>query len=273
MRESRALFEELSDHWGVAMLLFILADAALERGDYDAARRGHTESLALFRQIGDLPLSTNALVSLGRIACVDGDYARARVLIEEALAIRRQPGVDNPWTIAIALISLGEVARCEGDPARGVRTFEEALAYGRGLGDDVIIVPWSLHNLGHVALQSGDLATAAARFREGLVLRWPLGPSANLAAGLAGMAGVAVREGRLTEAVRLLGAVDNLLESTHRVLPPADDLARRADLAAIRSRLDAGAFDAAFREGHAAKFEELEAMANTVSPQGGDRRR
>ena len=265
MTESRALFEELGDHWGVAMLLFITADAALERGDYDAARRGHIESLALFRQVGDLNLSTNSLVSLGRIACVDGDYARARSLIEEALAIRRQPDVGNPWTIAIALISLGEVARCEGDAARGAPSFKEALAYGRGLGDDLLVVPWSLHNLGHVALQSGDLSAAAARFRESLVLRWPLGPSANVAAGLAGMAGVALREGRLMEAVTLFGAVDNLVASTHNLLPPADELVRRDDLAAIRMRLDDSAFDAAFREGHAAKFEDLETMANAVS--------
>ncbi|HEV2029096.1 MAG TPA: adenylate/guanylate cyclase domain-containing protein [Candidatus Dormibacteraeota bacterium] len=264
-RESRALFEELGDHWGVAMLLFITADAALERGDYDAARRGHTESLALFRQVGDLHLSTNPLLSLGRIACVDGDYARARVLIEEGLALRMQPDVGNPWTIAIALISLGEVARCEGDPARGAGSFDEALAYGRGLGDDALVVPWALHNLGHVGLQSGDLSAAAARFRESLLLRWPSGPSANLAAGLAGMAGVALREDQLTEAVRLFGAVDGMLESRHTVLPPADELVRRGDLAAARLRLDDQVFDAGFGEGHAAKFDELEAMANAVS--------
>ncbi|HEV2029082.1 MAG TPA: adenylate/guanylate cyclase domain-containing protein [Candidatus Dormibacteraeota bacterium] len=266
--ESRALFEELGDQFGLALLLFLMADAALERGDYEAARRGHLESLALFRQLGHLPLSTHPLVSLARIACVDGDYARARALIEQALAIRKRPELDNPWLIAIGLVSLGEVDRCEGDPARGLRSFEQALAYGRGLSDDMIVA-WSLHNLGHVALHSGDLTTAATRFRDSLLLRWRFGPGADVAGGLAGTGGVLLREGQLIEAVRLFGAVDGMLESRHRVLSPADEMVRRSDLAALRSHLDDRAFEVAFREGHAAKFEDLDAMANAVSLRGG----
>jgi predicted ATPase/class 3 adenylate cyclase len=262
--ESRALLEEVGDQFGVAMLLFLMADAALERGDYDAARRGHVESLALFRQIGHLPLTTNPLVSLARIACADGDYARARALIEEALAIRKRPEYDNPWLIAIALLSLGEVERCAGDAARGRQSFEQALAYGRGLADDMIVA-WALHNLGHVALHSGDLTTAAGRFRDSLRLRWRFGPGADIAAVLAGTGSVALREGRLIEGVRLFGAVDSMLESTHRVLSPADDLVRRSDLTALHSQLDDRTFEAAFHEGHGAKFEDLEAMANLVS--------
>jgi predicted ATPase/class 3 adenylate cyclase len=270
MSESRALFEEVGDVWGVAMLLFLMADVALQRGEYHTARSGHTESLALFRQLGDLQQSTMPLVSLGRLACIDGDYARARALIEETLSIRRRPDFNNPLQIAFALNSLGEVDRCEGDPARGARSFAQALAYGRELADDMIVA-WSLHNLGHVALQSGDLSEAGARFRESLLLRWRSGPGADVAAGLAGMAGVALREGQLTEAVRLLGAVDSMLASTHNVLPPADEQVRRGDLAALRLRLDDPAFEAALREGLAAKFEELEAMANAVSLRGSGR--
>ncbi|HVS49039.1 MAG TPA: tetratricopeptide repeat protein [Candidatus Dormibacteraeota bacterium] len=268
MRESRALFEELGDHWGVAMLLFLMADGALERGEYDAARSGHTESLALFKKLGDLQQSTMPLVSLGRLACIDGDYARARALIEETLVIRRRPDSNNPLQVAFALNSLGEVDRCEGDPSRGAPSFEQALAYGREMADDTIVA-WSLHNLGHVALHSGDLSEAAQRFRESLLLRWRWGPGADVASGLAGLAGVALRDGRLTEAVRLFGAVDNLVESTHNVLSPADEMVRSADLAAARSRLDAPVFDAAIHEGRQAKFEDLDAMANTISSRRG----
>jgi predicted ATPase len=265
MGESRALLEELGDLRGVAGLLFFMGDAALEHGDYDAARGRLTESLALFRQLGEVRLSANPMASLGRLACVDGDYARARALVGEALAIRTRP--DNPWQVAIGRISLGEVSRCEGDPAGGAQLFEQALADGRGMGDDMI-VGWALHNLGHVALQSDDRSTAAARFRESLLLRWRSGPSTDVAAGLAGMAGVALRDGELTEAVRLFGAVDVILDSAHRVLPPADERVRREDLAAIRLRLNDRAFDTAFRQGQAAKFEELDAMADAVSLRG-----
>jgi predicted ATPase/DNA-binding CsgD family transcriptional regulator len=262
--EARALFEELGDRWGIGMLLLYKADAAFRRGHYDDARSSLFEGLPLFKQLGDINLTASGLGGLGRLACIDGDYARARALVEEGLAIRRRPEFDNPRRIALALVSLGEIDRCEGDPARGTPWFEQALATGRELGDDWI-VGWSLHNLGHVDLHSGDLGAAAGRFRESLLLRWRLGPGAELATSVAGMASVALREGQLTEAVRLLGAVDGMLELTGFVLPPADELVRRADLAAIHSRLDDPAFDAAFAEGHATKFEDLEAMANAVS--------
>jgi predicted ATPase/DNA-binding CsgD family transcriptional regulator len=264
MHEARALVEEFGDEWEKGMLRLYLADMAFRRGEYEAARSPLVESLTLFKQVGDVNQSTSSLVGLGRLACIDGEYAHARTLVEEALAIRQRPEFDNPRRIALALIPLGEIDRCAGDPVRGAPSFQQALAIGRDLADDKL-VGWSLHNLGHVALHSGDGAAAAARLRESLVLRWRLGPGSEVAAGLAGMAGVALREGQLTEAVRLLGAVDGMLESTGFVLPPADELVRRADLAAIHSRLDDPAFDAAFAEGHAAKFEDLEAMTNGVS--------
>jgi hypothetical protein len=79
------------------------------------------------------------------------------------------------------------------------------------------------------------------------------------------MAGVALRGGQLTEAARLFGAVDAMLESKHMKLPPADEMVRLADLAALRARLDHLPFDAVFREGREAKFEDLEAMTSLVS--------
>jgi non-specific serine/threonine protein kinase len=262
MSESRTLFEEVGDLKGLAALLFFAGDAALERGEYDSARSYLTESLALLRQLGEFPLP---LVTLARLACVDGDYARARALIEESLALRKRPEFDSPWMVAIALISLGEVDRCEGDPARGAPLFERALATGR-VGADDLLIGWSSHNLGHVFMHSGDLPAAAARFRESLLLRWRSGPGADVAVGLAGMAGVAMRGGQLSEAARLFGAVDAMLESRHMTPPPADELVRRADVAATRARLGDEAFETAIREGRTAKFEDLEAMTNAVSP-------
>jgi predicted ATPase/class 3 adenylate cyclase len=262
--EARALLEATGEVWGQAFLPFILGDAALERGEYDAARREHRESLARFRQMGDLFYASNSLLSLGRLACIDGDLQRARALVEEALAIRRAREGDTRWPVAIALISLGEVDRCAGDPAAGAGSFEQALRYGRELGDGPLI-GWSLHNLGHVALHAGDLWTAAARFRESLAARPGAGPSANLAAGLAGLAGVAVRAGQPAEAARLNGAVAAMLDAAHAVLAPADDRVRRADLAAIHVALSPQAAIAAFEAGRASTSAEVDRMAAAIA--------
>jgi predicted ATPase/class 3 adenylate cyclase len=262
--EARTVLEASGDTWGLGVLACILADVALRHGDYAAARSDHIESLALFREIGDVQWSASPLLSLGRIACVDGDYTRARALVEEAVAIRRRNEFDNHWSLAIALDSLGEIDRCEGNSRAAVLVFEEALGYGRTLGDEPII-SWSIHNLGHVALQAHELVTAAARFRESLVIRLRGGPGANVAAGLAGLAGVAARDGSLTQAAWLFGAVDTMLEAAHEVLAPADELVRQADLASIRAQLGPGAFDAALEAGRAATPEDVDKAAKRTS--------
>jgi predicted ATPase/DNA-binding CsgD family transcriptional regulator len=270
LSESRALFEELGDRWGTGMLLWYTADASFRRGEYDAARTAFTEGLTLFKQLGDAAGLGGSLVGLGRLACIDGQYARARALVEEGLALRRRPEFDNPRWVARALNTLGEIDRCEGDPVRGSRWFEQALTTGRELGDDMVVAS-SLHNLAHVALHSGDLALAGAKFRQSLLLRWRLGPGTEVAAGLAGMASVALREGQPIDAARMLGAAGGMLESTGFMLPQADELVCSADFAAIRQELDDGAFEAAFAEGRALKFEDFEAMSNAVSDRASGR--
>jgi tetratricopeptide (TPR) repeat protein len=262
--DARAILEECGDTWSLGLVAFILADVAQQHGDYAAARSGHTESLALFRKIGDLQWSASPLISLGRIACVEGDYTRARALVEEGLVIRRQNELDNHWSLAIALNSLGEIDRCEGNSIGAAPLFEEALRYGRVLGDEPIIA-WSIHNLGHVALQAHALLPAAARFSESLVIRRRGGPGVNVAAGLAGLAGVAARVGSLTEAAWLFGAVDAMLETAHMVLAPADELVRHADLATIHARLSPDAVAAALKSGRAATPEDVETVAKRTS--------
>jgi tetratricopeptide (TPR) repeat protein len=261
--EARDLLEATGELWGQAFLPFILGDGALVRGDYAVARRAHAESLARFREMGDLFYASNSLLSLGRLACVDGDHETARALVEEALAIRRGREGDTRWSVALALNSLGEVERCAGDPAAGAASFDEALRYGRELGDDAV-VSWSLHNLGHVALHAGDLWTAANRFRESLALRRRAGPSVNFAAELAGLAAVGVRGGAFAGAARLYGAVAAMLETAHAVLPPADDQVRQADLAAIHVALDPQAEVAAFDAGRAATSAEIDQLAGAI---------
>ncbi len=261
--EARAALEESGDTWSLGLLGFILADVAQQHGDYAAARKGHTESLALFRKVGDLQWSASPLISLGRLACVEGEYVRARAMVEEALVIRRQNELDNR-SLAIALNSLGEIDRCEGNAIGAAPLFEEALRYGRVLGDEPII-SWSIHDLAHVALQANELSTAAARFNESFVIRRRSGPGANVAAGLAGLASVAARAGSLTEAAWLFGAADAMLETTRMVLAPADGLVRQADLATIHARLEPDAIAAALNSGRTAAPEDVERAAKRIS--------
>ena len=262
--EAESHLNETGDLFSLGFLRFVKADVALEGGEYEEARRLHTESLALFRRAGgDSILNTAPLLSLGRLACVEGDFVRARALVEEALAIRRKTAEDH-WSVAIALNSLGEIDRCEGRVAHAAPLFDEALRYGREL-DDSPLIAWSLHNLGHVALQARDLPTAAARSGESLILRRRAGPHVNLASSLAAFAGLAARAEAFTPAAWLFGAADAMLEGVHGVLAPADALVRRADLALVRERLDSGAFEAATAEGRGADLDAVDRLTEGLA--------
>jgi len=126
-------------------------------------------------------------------------------------------------------------------------------------------VSWALHNLGHIALDAGDLWTAATRFRESIALRRRGGPTLNYAAGLAGLAAVAFRSGALVDAARLYGAVASMLDTTHTVLAPADEHVRSADLAAVHAVLDRQGEVAALEGGRTATPAEIDSLAAAIA--------
>src|SRR5262249_41763405 len=90
-------------------------------GDYAAARALYTESLRLFRALGDRRGTARTLTTTGVLACAQGDFAVARSLQEEVLAIMHELG-DHAGT-ASALLNLGIAAFGQGDyaAARGHR--------------------------------------------------------------------------------------------------------------------------------------------------------
>ncbi len=147
---------------------------------------------------------------------------------------------------------------------RAAPSFNEALRYGRELADEAI-VGWSLHDLGHVALQSGGLRAAAGYFRESLALRRRGGSGIDVAAGLTGLAGVALREGTVTDSAWLFGAADASLAAAHGVLGPADEAVRKADLAALRDRLGEDALAAGIAAGAAASVEKVDRMLRSIA--------
>ena len=256
LAEAEALVTQSGDTAGLALHRFLRAEAAMDRGSYDEARLLHTEALAYFRHAGgDLPIRATPLLGLARIACADGDLTQARALVEEALAIHRKAG-ENPFGVAIALTSLGEIDRCEGKAAEATPLFEEALRDGRGF-DDAPLISWSLHNLGHVALQAGDLPLAAARLNESLTLRRRGGPPIDLASSFAAFASLAMRAGSPGDAALLFAAADAMLATVQGVLAPADVQVRSADIAVVRAQLGDTAFTAASAEGREASLEAV----------------
>lgn len=253
----------MGDTRGIAASLHNLGIVARERGEYAAAASLFEQSLPLLRDVGDTYGIATSLISSGDIARQQGDYARAKALSEEGLALHRDLG--DTRGIAISLTILGEIARNQGDYARADLLYadllyKESLALFQGLGN-VSGITASLGNLGDVACDRGDYGQAHTLFAERLALHRESEGTSDVAAGLEGLARVAVAQGQPVRAGRLLGAAEALRTAISAPLPAADRASHDRTVAAARQTLEEECFAAARAAGAALPLEQAIAEA------------
>jgi hypothetical protein len=108
----------------------------------------------------------------------------------------------------------------------------------------------------------GDEERTAAVLRESVALSSALRDSWSLVYGLVGLAGIAARHGEPERAARLFGAADAIGEAASVTIafPPTRPLYEQ-DLATVRARLDAEAFEAYWEGGRTMTMKEAVAEA------------
>jgi tetratricopeptide (TPR) repeat protein len=122
--------------------------------------------------------------------------------------------------------------------------------------------PWALRNLGYLALEAGRPEEAKALFREALEEPWSRRQDAGVLEMLNACAVLAREGGRWGRAARLLGATDAGFERLGGVLPePIGRQARERTLAAAQAGLGEPAFAAAYAAGRALTLAQAVAEA------------
>jgi len=222
-------------------------------GDYDATHRLISESLAIYRQLGDRSGVTDGLSNLGDAALYHGDLEEAERLLEESLEINRE--WNNQQGIADSLSHLGMSAFFRGDFEVAKSCHEESLAIWRQLGDRQG-VSWALHKLGVAMLRLGDHQVARALLRESLSTASELHYSYGIAWTLEGLVEAEVLLGRAEPGVCLAGAAASLREEIGAPVPALweADLART--LAEARVLLGPEAYERVWAEGRRMHAEE-----------------
>jgi tetratricopeptide (TPR) repeat protein len=172
-----------------AMVMYRVAEAALDRIDADAELRAHLQN------------------TLGVVQIARGDYDAAIDNLEKALRMREELLGRDHYTIAYVLDALGLASEHAGrmDDARAHA--ERALAIRRdSLGPDHPDVAFALTNLGEVYLAADDLDRAESYARQALELRErQLGDDhPALGAPLGTLASVATERGNYDTAQQLL---------------------------------------------------------------------
>jgi predicted ATPase/DNA-binding SARP family transcriptional activator len=248
--QSHRLFVELGDRWGQLQATEWLGALAEIRGDYAEAARLHENGLRIAEELGSWPQAADLTTWLGRLAMLRDDFDAARALIERGLRLATEQGY-GPGT-GFATLGLAILARRTGDlddAERHLRAFtgsDETLARMHPTPRAI-----ALRELGLLAEQRGDAATALARHRESFAIALGVNDGRAQALALEGLAAAAALAGRAGDAASLLGAAAATREAVGAPLPAAE----RADVerasAAARSALGQSAYAAAGQRGRA----------------------
>jgi predicted ATPase len=290
-----------------ALVLDGLGNMAWRQGDLDAAAAALTESLEIWRALGDRRNTGGALSNLGTVTELQGDYERALALQEEALAIAREVG--EPLRVATALNNLALLVWNSGEIDRAIALLEESIAIKREKGNRVGLVS-SLNNLGMLMVEKGDLARALAYLDETLAidrdlgspdgiadslgniasltsaqgdysraaglelealeLRRELGDKISIAYSIHGIAATAARAGFAETSVRLFGAEEQLRTEVGAPVPPSEQERYEEGVARARSVLAEHAFAQAWAEGRALSLDDAIAEARRAARQLAD---
>ena len=182
------------------------------QGNLTAALACFEQSLRTCQEVGIRLGEGNAANNLGLVRLGIGDYETAREWYGRALAIYRDIG--DRRSEGIALANLASVCRYQADHATALdyayRALDAARQAGHRQGE-----AQSLTMLGHALadLAAGDmrhrgrLAEAAAAYREAADIRHALGDHNLENESIAGLARVALEQGRPAEALALVEKV------------------------------------------------------------------
>jgi predicted ATPase/DNA-binding XRE family transcriptional regulator len=298
--ESLALYTDLGDKHGVAIVLNGLGFLARRQRDWKAAPIFFDKALKIGWEIGNKHVIAGALEELGLIARRERNWVKARSIFEQFLAIEHE--LKNTTQIAKALFRLGSIDFAQGDVSVARARFEESLGLYREL-DSKQFIAISLNELGNVARYEGDYEQASALyheslnlfqeedvgfkndhatvlsnmafvayhqgyhdrarefFEESLRLYRKLEEEEGSALCLVGIAGILASMQKLEKAVTIISVARTVFDIMDTELTPPDQADYEHILAVVRTQLDVTTFTAAWIKGHAIRLEQAIAYA------------
>jgi predicted ATPase len=154
--EGLAIFRELGDRAGVAMMLTRLGPPLEAAGRSEEAEAVVKESLAIHRELGDDAEVALALHMLGTYAW-ERNRDEGREMLDKSAALARD--LDDAWQLEYSVLNLAELELQSGNLARAVVLCREGLDAARQLGDQFTTL-WAVTQVSIVAGRRGDATLA-----------------------------------------------------------------------------------------------------------------
>jgi predicted ATPase/DNA-binding CsgD family transcriptional regulator len=160
--EAYTLAEQAHNHQKLGMALIHRGALFRFQGEYEAAKGRYEQSIALYRELGDLWMLTVGLLNLGTVLYWQKKYSEATTHFLESLTICQQ--MDDIWGVAISLEGIAGALGQQGEPIRAARLLGAGEALRESLNvplqaDDQAYYD---HAVAAVQAQLGEAAFAAA---------------------------------------------------------------------------------------------------------------
>jgi predicted ATPase/class 3 adenylate cyclase len=184
---------------------------------WDSARAPYEESLAIYRELGDVRGQAEGAFNLGFARLLSNHIDEAKDLFLQAADIYRD--LEEPVRLAHANTALAMAAFNQGDVQAADRLVEKARETFVAV-EDLWGMALTSGLMASLALSEGDHERCLAVSIESLDANERLGSTLGIAVALQALAVIAVRLGRPEPAVRLAGAVNRVRERAGGQAPP-----------------------------------------------------
>jgi tetratricopeptide (TPR) repeat protein len=235
---------QVEDSDGIALTSLSLAEFDLLAGDYRKSRERLNEALDQARGLKNLFLDGRIDLILLQVALAEGNHAEATQYAEKTIASFREFG----WQPGIY-----QVNWLEAENAWSMGDFERARTKAQELVERTDISPidraFGIYVLGRVALTMGETGSAETLLKQSYAIDDEFLMLHQKAKLLSGYVVLCSKQGKVQEAAKCAGTIDEMLQNIWFSLAPRERDEYRTALETVRASLGEEAFEAAWEAG------------------------
>jgi predicted ATPase len=236
-------FRQAGERWGLATAQTYLAYTQIMVGDFDGAIVALQESIRLLRELDAVDEAALQRVWLAQAHAHKGDVEQARAELLEMVA--PATGRSSVGYLVLTRIALGDLARCDGDLEEARRQYDAAAEeLDRAPVHAPLFGAMLLCSTGHLAVATGELATARRHLEQALALAVEAPDMPLVAVVGVGVARLRLGYGDAGAAAEALGAAHALRGAADEFNPEVAHLTQE-----LRSELGERAYQAAYARG------------------------
>jgi predicted ATPase len=254
-RQALALARSMGDTLRQAFALFVLG---WDQRDHQQARKYLEESIMLFRQIGDWRFLAQALGILGLAVLSNGDLESAEKYLDEAYEINQRTSRN---AMEYVLTGKGILCMLRGEYGHARAYLQKNIENLKEIGNRMGVL-WGRARLGHVVLREGRVKEAHQILAETIAGFHADQNRNGLVFALDKMASLNVATQKQEVAAHLIGWSDTIRKEIGDPRPRIEQTDLDRDIAAIKAKIGAAAYETAYTAGQALTLNEAVVLAS-----------